>query len=121
MKTVLTAVVAVVVTAAVGLASPTAKAADVLSKGMVLGGGKAVEFTVPLEGGVKNVVAVKGDGDTILDVEIRDASGRLLASDSIVNDTLVFTVRPTWDTRVTVTVINRGLLPNEVLIGRAAE
>jgi hypothetical protein len=61
-------------------------------------------------------VALKGDGDTDLDLYVYDEFGNLVASDTDGSDLCVAEWYPRWTGRFVIRVVNRGPVYNEYRI-----
>lgn len=61
-------------------------------------------------------VAVKGDGDTDLDLYVYNSNGDLVAKDDDYTDTCAVRWVPRWTGRYTIRVVNRGNVYNEYVI-----
>lgn len=73
-------------------------------------------YTVVFRGREVARIAVKGDGDTDLDLYIFDADGNLVVSDEDYSDTCAVSWTPPWTGRFTIKVVNRGNVYNEYMI-----
>jgi len=74
-------------------------------------------YSMTFLGGEVAVVAVVGDGDTDLDLEVYDAFGNLVASDHGPTDTAVVRFFPLFTQVYTVKVINHGYVHNRFSLG----
>jgi hypothetical protein len=63
------------------------------------------------------VVALKGDGDTNLELRVFDGNGNLIASDLDDGDGAVVTWRPKWTGTFTIEVVNLGPVYNNYGLG----
>jgi len=66
------------------------------------------DFTVSFIGGREARVALKGDGDTDLDLYVYDENGNLIASDEDNTDLCVARWQPRWTGAFRIRVVNRG-------------
>lgn len=69
-------------------------------------------YTIYFHGGELARVAVRGDGDTDLDLYIYDENGNLIARDTGRTDYCVVRFRPRWTGRFTVRIKNLGRVYN---------
>jgi hypothetical protein len=112
-----TAALALVATFGLLVAAPAAKAADV--KRATVAGLDTESFTVRMAAG-DHVLAVQGDGDTVLQIRVYNESGRLITKGT--NDggiTYTTITAPPGGGKATVEVTNLGLLPNTFKIAIA--
>lgn len=73
-------------------------------------------YTVTFIGGRVATVIVSGDGDTDLDLFVRDQFGNLVASDTGPGDDCVVTFIPRWTGRYTIEVRNLGDVYNRYVL-----
>ena len=57
-------------------------------------------------------IAVRGDGDTDLDLYVYDSGGHLIAQDADYTDNCYVSWVPLWTGRYTIKIVNRGLVIN---------
>lgn len=69
-------------------------------------------FTVSFVGGRKAEVALLGDGDTDLDLQVYDENGNLVASDEDDTDRCYVSWTPKWTGPFTIKVVNHGWVHN---------
>jgi hypothetical protein len=69
-------------------------------------------YTVVSYAGEATHLAIRGDGDTDLDVFVYDANGNLITSDTGYTDTALVSWTPRWTGRFTIRVVNRGSVLN---------
>jgi hypothetical protein len=74
------------------------------------------KFEIKFYGGEEARVAVRGDGDTDLDLYVRDIYGNLIACDEGPTDTCFVSWVPKWTGTFVIRVVNRGYIPNEYAI-----
>jgi hypothetical protein len=106
--------------AAMAVLGATAAQAGAIPGPKIGGGliaGRGVDsYTVVFAGNERAVVAVKGDGDTDLDLYVFDENGNLFASDEGPTDACLAAFTPRWTGKFTIKVVNRGLIPNDYTI-----
>lgn len=73
-------------------------------------------YSIEFYGAEAARIAVKGDGDTDLDLYVYDANGHLIASDDDYTDGCFVQFTPRWTGRFSVRVKNRGRLYNRYAI-----
>jgi hypothetical protein len=76
-----------------------------------------VVFNIEFRGGQTAEFAIIGDGDTDVDVFVRDANGRLVASDTGLSDLGLVRWRPAQDQVYRIEVVNLGGVWNLVRCG----
>lgn len=70
-------------------------------------------FSVPFYAGYAGAVALRGDGDTDLDLYVYDPNGNLVASDDDESDYCIVGFTPRWTGLYTVKIVNRGRVYND--------
>jgi hypothetical protein len=62
-------------------------------------------------------IAVRGDGDSDLDLYVYDENGNLIACDTDPTDQCLVTLVPQWTGQFVIRVVNRGFVSNTYRIG----
>lgn len=78
--------------------------------------GETDSYVITFNGGELARIAVKGDGDTDLDLYVYDENGNLIASDTDNTDCCLVSWTPRWTGKFTVRVVNRGNVYNNYRI-----
>ena len=81
-----------------------------------LGSRESWSFEIDARGAEILRVAAIGDGDTNVDLTVRDASGKLLCADGFGDHYPVCTLSPAAPARLRVHVVNRGALWTRVQV-----
>ena len=78
----------------------------------VIGGYETDLWTLSLRAGVSYTIVVDGDGDSDLDIVLRDENGRVIDSDLDYTDFCVVTVTPRWSGPFELEIRNLGRRAN---------
>jgi hypothetical protein len=81
-------------------------------KTTVIGGFASDVYRLVFPAGEVAAVTVTGDGDSDLDLYVRDEFGNLVAFDDGSTDLCIVRFCPRWTGWFTLSVVNRGLYPN---------
>ncbi|WP_298742963.1 hypothetical protein [uncultured Brevundimonas sp.] len=81
-----------------------------------LASGERWSFEIDARGGETLRIAAIGDGDTNVDLTVRDAAGKLLCADGFGDHYPVCTLAPGAPARLRVHVVNRGALWTRVQV-----
>ncbi len=77
----------------------------------------SVWYTVTLRAGEESWIAVRGDGDTDLDLYVYDENWNLVASDTDVTDSMLARITPRWTGRFHLEIRNLGRVYNQFQLG----
>ena len=74
-------------------------------------------YVVRFEAGEPALVALKGDGDTTLELKVCDENGYLITADLDEGDGALVKWTPKWTGKFTIKVVNRGPVYNRYRLG----